>query len=435
MKRSVCLNPLAACTLLGALVAAPARAQLSFYSAVDLARRNSTSVRLAQADVARAEGGLAEARDVYIPQLVVGSSVGYSYGFPVGQPTLFNAQAQSLVVSFSQPDYIRSARASLHTAVLRLTDAVDQVELDAALDYAQLSTIAQQVRALNEEHELAGRLASIEQSRVDAGVETRMSATRAQLTAAQSDLKRLDLIAQAAVVRERLANLTGLPASAIETAPESIPEAPQREDTSLRRTLASVDASYSNATSRSYQARGDERQSYRPQIGLGVNYQLFDTSVNNYNYYYLHPLQANNLSIGVQISLPLFDPLKRARAKESAADAIHAQLEAEQAREQADEQVLQLERSLATLEAQAHVADLQSKLAAEQVEAISLQVANPPAAPGAPALTPVDELEARMNERLRYSEALDARLTLLRARLGLLRSTRQLSSWVNHAAH
>ena len=426
MRRSSCL--LAVLGLCG--LAAGASAQVSLYTVVDLARRNSTAVRQAQADVLRAQASVSETRDVYLPSLVVGSSAGYSYGFPVGQPTIFNAQVQSLVVSFSQPDYIRSARAALHTATLRLEDALEQAELDTALDYAQLSTVTQQLAALDEQKSYAEKLLTIEQDRLNAGVESQIVATRAELVAAQADLRRIDLESQATLLRERLANQTGLFGDTMRTDPASIPSAPADAIRANRRILASVDASASNAVSRRYLAHGDQRQNYRPQIGFGFNYQLFDTNVNNYNNYYKTKLQANNFSVGVQVSWPLFDPVRAAHARGSSVDAVRSALDAEQA----DEQVLQLDQSLVTLRAQAHVAELQWQLSQQQLQAVVLQTQSAPTAPGALPLTPREEMEARIAERARLSDVLDARYSLLKGELSLLRSTRQLSAWVNRGA-
>ncbi len=417
-----------------AISGATAQAQLSLYTAVDLARRNSTSVRTAQADVQRARAAVSEARDVYLPAATVGSSAGYSYGFPIGQPSIVTAQVSSLAVSFSQPDYIRAARAGLQTANLQLRDALDQVELEASLDYLQLNTIGQQLAAYSEEKSYAERLGAIEQERVNAGVETEIAATRAELTAAQADLRRLDLHSQAALLRERLANLTGLTPASIEPEPETVPGVVPDEVRANRKELASVHAGYSNATSRSYAAHGDERFLLRPQIGFGFTYSLFDTTVNNYNLYYNHKLQANNFSVGVQISVPLYDPVRAARARESAADAVHANLQAEQGRETADEQVIQLERSLPTLRAQARIADLQEQLAGQQLGAVLLQLASPPTAPNAAPLTPADEMQARIEERARFADALEVRFTLLKAQLSLLRATGELEPWINRGA-
>ena len=100
------------------MLVAGARAQVSLYTAVDLALRNSTAVRMATADVQRAASALSESRDAYVPSFVIGSGLGYSYGFPVGQPSVYNVTSQSLLLGFSQPDYIRSAKSALKAGEL-----------------------------------------------------------------------------------------------------------------------------------------------------------------------------------------------------------------------------------------------------------------------------------------------------------------------------
>src|SRR5580704_9124167 len=103
-----------------ALAVTPAVAQISFTTAVDLALRNSQKVQMAEAEAAKAQAVLEQAKDVYIPTLSGGSGLGWSYGFPLGQPSVFNFTSQSLVFSFSQKDYIRAAEASLNAADLAL---------------------------------------------------------------------------------------------------------------------------------------------------------------------------------------------------------------------------------------------------------------------------------------------------------------------------
>ena len=113
-----------------------------------MALRNSPQVRVGAAEVARAEAGVTESVDVYKPSLLLGSSLGWTYGFPLGQPEVFSLSAQSLAFSFSQRDYIRSARKSLKSAQLQLKDTRQQVILDTALDYIELAKVEQQIAAL-----------------------------------------------------------------------------------------------------------------------------------------------------------------------------------------------------------------------------------------------------------------------------------------------
>jgi outer membrane protein TolC len=425
-------SSLAAC-LLALLLAPAAHAQLSLATAVDLARRNSPSVRIAQADLARAQAGLSESRDAYLPSLTLGSSLGYSYGFPVGQPSIYNLQAQSLVISFSQPDYIRAARAALRSTQLNLEDALDQVALDTSLAYVELGTIEQQQSALEEQKSYAERLGSIEQQRLAAGVESRMNATRAELTAAQADLKRLDLDARAEVLRQRLANLTGLPAPNMIAQPETVPGDPLFTGPLLREKSAGVDAGFANAASKQALAVGDEHQNRRPIISLGVNYSRY-AQFNNYAEYYLR-FQHNNFDAGLEVQLPLFDAGKRAKARESAADAARAEAQAVQSRDSAQEQVVQLTGTLKLLRAQQRVAGLQNDLAREQLESVLTQLQNGPGTPGAPALSPSDEMQARIAERQRYIDYLSSGLELTKAELNLLRATGGIANWVNTRPH
>src|SRR5260370_39454465 len=90
------LRLLAVACLLAAS-ASSADAQISLTTVVDLALRSNPKVLMAQADVDKARAQLAETHDVYLPAIVGGSGLGYSYGFPLGQPTVFNLGSQSLL--------------------------------------------------------------------------------------------------------------------------------------------------------------------------------------------------------------------------------------------------------------------------------------------------------------------------------------------------
>ncbi|MEO6829729.1 MAG: TolC family protein, partial [Acidobacteriaceae bacterium] len=117
----------------------PLPGDISLYTVVDLALRNSKKVRIAEAQEKVARGAWKETRDVYIPNLLLGSGLGYSYGFPLGTPTIFNVTSTSLLFSFSQHDYIRSAQAADKAALLSLKDTRQKVILDATLNYIDLT--------------------------------------------------------------------------------------------------------------------------------------------------------------------------------------------------------------------------------------------------------------------------------------------------------
>jgi outer membrane protein TolC len=413
-----------------------ATAQVSLYTVVDLALRNSTSVRMAQADVMRAAAGLTESKDVYIPNFTLGSSLGYSYGFPLGEPSVFKVSSQSLLFTFSQPDYIRSARAALRSAEFSLKDVRGQVVLDASLDYIQLDKAQQTIAALDQEKEYVNKLVSIEEDRVLAGVESRVELTRAKLTAAQIDLKRIHLQNDAELIRQQLAHLTGLSADSFITSSGSIPPAPSNlvlpeGGQSITVQNAGVQAAQANAKSKMYISFGDSRQTLRPQLAFGMDYSLF-AKFNNYDQFYQH-FQYNNFDIGIQIMVPLFDASLKAKERRSAADAARANAQADQTRDTVNEQVFQLQKSLTELAAQQRVTQLQAELAQEQLDAITTQLNNGSGSATAPVLTPKDEQQARIQERQRYEDVLDANYAVMRAELSLMRSTGSIEDWAKTA--
>jgi outer membrane protein TolC len=409
-----------------ASTSAPAQG-VSFYTAVDLALRNSTQVRISSADVQHAEAAVMESVDAYKPSFSVGSSLGYSYGFPVGQPSIYSVAANSLAYSFSQPDYIRSARQALLSAQLQLKDTRQQVILDTATDYVQLVTVDQQIAALDEETGFVHRLVEIETERVDAGLDSKVELTQARLTGAQIALRRLHLADQAELVRVRLAHLTGLNPEDIVSEPQTVPRPPDISDPGPIDDNSGVKAAYASAKSKLYTAFGDARQNNRPTFAFGGEYNRY-AKFNNYNEYYLR-FQHNNFNVGIQINLPLFDATRKAKAKGSGAAAAAASAQADQLRNQTSEQVLQLQKSVAELAAQEQVAELQNELSQDQLDAVTTQLRLGSGTPGAAAPLPKDEQGAHIRERSHFVDMLETRFQLTQTRLALLRSMGRIEDW------
>ena len=407
---------------------------VSLYTAVDLALRNSPEVRMAESDVRRAAAGLAEQKDAYLPSFTFNSNIGYSYGFPVGQPSILNIQSNSLVYSFSQPDYVRSARAATDAARIQLKDTRQKIILDAALDYIELNTDQQELQAVATQQQLGQKLVDIEEDRVAAGLDSRVEATQVQLANARLALRQLQLETQVDVLGAKLAHLDGLPATRILTETDSIPAPPSISmlDEVTHQNLG-VQAAYVDARSKLYVSFGDDRQEYRPIFALGLNYSRY-AEFNNYQLYY-NRFQHNNFGIGLNITVPIFDESKHQHARGSAAAAVHALAQADQARNQVDEQQLQLQRSLATLAAQQKVAELQQQLAQDQLSAVLIQLQNGPASPGASPITPREEQQARIDERRFAIDLLDANFQLIQAQLNLLRLKGLIEPWAMQTPH
>jgi outer membrane protein TolC len=426
--------------LLGlALASGPAMAsaQVSLMTVVDLAQRNSAAARAAQADVKKAQAVLSESRDVFIPSILfsTGLPVFPEVGFTGTIPSIWSASAQSLVFSIPQRHYIGAAHYGLRAAVAALKDALEQVALDASSDYIELDTVNRELDAVHQEESFTIRLVEIEQRRTEAGVDPLSELLQAKLTAAQVRLKSEHLEARAGVLAKQLATLTGLPLGSIAPDHGSIPEIPQVNGDDVPETLSGVNSSQLLARSKQLVAKGDQEFNYLPQLSFGAQYFRETNVLNSVNQYFAHSLPANNFGSGFQISIPFADFGHRAKARESAADALRATVEAERAQRQNDIQIVELTGSLRELGTEAEIAELKQQISAEELKTVmtQLEVGNgAPNVPGAPPqLTPKAEQLARIDERQKYEDSLDAGFDLAKARLGLLRALGHMQDWLN----
>jgi outer membrane protein TolC len=427
-----------------AMATAPAlaSAQVSLSTVVDLAQRNSSAVRLAQADVSKAQAALSETKDVYMPSLTFGSGLPAvpSVGFTGGVPSILNATAQSMVFSLPQHSYIAAARAGLQAASLRLKDTREQVALDASTAYIELDTVEHELDAARQQETFADRLVTIEQQRAEAGIEPLSELLQAQLTAAQLKLRRLHLETRGAILAKQLTALTGLPAGSITPDHASIPEIPAVRADETGRATKGIEAAQMFALSKQKMARGDTKYTFIPQVSFAAEYLRSTTILNNASEYYYNNitktrgLPINNFSSGFSIQVPLLDWGHRAKSKESAADALRATVEAEQAQRQNEVQIAELTGSLRELDTLAEIASLKQQIASAQLPAVLAQreLGNGAGAgPSAqPQMTPKAEQLARIDERQKFQDSLDAGFDLSKARLSLMRALGHMEDWL-----
>ncbi len=417
---------------------APSRAQVSLRSVVELAQRNSVQVQMAEADVQKAAAQRAQSRDAFIPSLSCGSGLPAfpEVGFTGSLPTVWDCTVQSMVFSLPQIRYMQAARQGVKAAQSALEDAREQVALDASTAYIELDTINTELEAGRQQEQFATRLVAIEQQRTEAGVDPLSELLQAQLIAAEMKLKRLHLETRAATLAKQLSTLAGLPVGSIAPDHASIPEIPAVTADQIPTTTPGIVSSRQIAQSRALVAKGDKEHLWLlPEVGFGAQYNRSTTLLNDINSFYAKNLPPNNFSTGFSIKVPVFDFELHAKAKQSAAEALRARVEAEQAEQQNDIQIATLTGTLRELDAQAEVASLKQQIAAEQLKSVlsELELGNGAGnAPGAPAqLSPEAEQKARIDERQKYQEALDAGLDLSKSRLNLLRALGHMQEWLD----
>lgn len=426
--------------VLGAMMtAAPSMlvAQVSLATVVDLAERNSTPVRLAETDVQKANAALAQSKDAFVPSLNFGSGLPAfpAVGFTGGVPSILNGTVQSLVFSLPQNQYIRAARAGIDAAKLSLKDTREQVALDASTAYIELDTVDRELEAARQEEGFADRLLTVEQERTEAGVDSLNELLQVRLTAAQLKLKRLHLETRAGTLSKQIAVLTGLPVGSITPDRASIPEVPAVKANEEPTTLPGIESARANAISKEKVARGDLMNRFFPQVSFNALYSRSTTILNDFSSYYRLPIPTDNFTSGFGVQIPIFDLGRGAKARESAADALRAKVEAEQAERQSEIQIAELTGSLRELDTLAEIASLKQQIAGEQLKSVlaQLELGNGTGSgPGStPQLTPKDEQLARIEASNKLEDSLDAGFELDKARLNLLRALGHMEDWLH----
>ena len=310
--------------------------------------------------------------------------------------------------------------------------------------YLDLARTEQQRGAVLEERGFAERLQQIVKDRLDAGEDTAMEYTRARRTGVQLRLQTLQLDDDIASFRDHLSRLLGLTGTEVHTLPDSIPPLVLDSGSQLTPSSAAdtpgVQAAFVSMHQKYEQAFGDARYLWRPQVSFGAQYSKESFYNNGYLAYYPYvtgenplnglgagSLPAQSVAFAVNVTIPLFDQGRRDRARETMAEAVHSLHDARNIRDQELEGRLRLQHSTAELAARAELASLDRDIAQEQLEAILVQTQSPGAGP---LMTPKDEQNARIGERQRFVELLDAQYRLRQAEVNLLRQTNRLEDWL-----
>ena len=432
-----------ACILLFVLRGLSFAEPIALKRVVELALTHATGGAIAAAEEQRIAAAYHDLRNNYIPQVMTGAGLGWSYGFPLGlegsAPSLFNINAQSAVLNPSLRQFINAAKVDAHVASLNSKDQRNQIIQDAAQSYAELAKWEQRLARLQETEAETGKMEAAVNDRVKEGIDSEIDQTKARLSTARVRLRIAEAQGAADVLREHLAKLTGLAAAAIQTEPESIPAPPALPQENPDNTAASnpsVQAALEHARAQYLRAKGEHRALW-PSLDFAAQYALL-SKFNNFQNYYIpsHPcvtplgeflcvsnsFQQNNATVGVSIRFPLFNASQRSKADLAEADARKASKQAEAAKNQLSEETLRLQRSVAQLQAARDVAQLEYDIADKSMAAVHTRMDQ-----GTATLHDLDDARTQLSER--FISLQDVNFELQRAQFGLMRSTGELEKW------
>jgi outer membrane protein TolC len=397
--------------------------------AVRLALAHSTTSAIASADMQRAFASYRELRDSYLPQIVAGSGLGWTYGYPLAiegnPPSLFDAIAQSEIYNPAQRKFLGAAKIDWHNAELQSKDQRSAVIQDVALTYAELTKWEARLLRLQDDETQAKQMQQAVAERLQEGIDSNVDLNKAKLIVARVRLHRAEARGNADVLRRHLSTLTGLPVSVIEISAETIPALPPvvaEEDLPSKAVASSPTVKFAeqHSLAESMRASGEHR-SLLPSIDFSAQYARFST-FNNYTEYFPNHFQQDNATIGFGLRIPIFNASQRARSAAAEAEALKAKKQAEATRNQVAEETLKLQRTAEQLEAAREVAQLEYQLAQSSLEAVQTRIDSKTGT--------LHELsDARVQAAERYLLSQDADFEYQRVRLNLLRATGDLERW------
>ena len=429
----VCLYSLLT-TLVAICTAFPVAAEtISLKRAVELALAHSPAAAQAKADNQRAFASYREAKDQYLPQLMIGSGLGDSWGYPLSlegsAPSLVNINAQSALFNPALRDFIRAARNEYKAMAEESKDRHNQIVQDTVLIYLELVKWEQQMAQLRQQEEDTLRAQEVAEQRVQAGVDSEQTGKQARLASARAHLRLIQAEGSIDVLRTTLSQLTGVPVNSLGTAPDSVPSLPEvpksGDPAKAQESSPAVLFAQQHAIAQSFRARGEHRSLW-PSVDFATQYAVL-AKFNNWTQFFPNNVfERNNATVGVVIRFPFFNPSQHAHAQVADAEAIRANKEVEATKNQVSQQELKLRRSVEQLQAAQQVSELEYEIAQSNVEAVDIRIKS--------GTTTVNEGEqARAELYAKYNALQDANFELLRARVNLLRMTGELESWVDQA--
>lgn len=396
--------------------------------AIRLALAHSTTSAIASADIQRTYAAYREVRNNYIPLAVVGSGLGYSYGFPLtlegAAPSIVNVVAQSTLFNPAQQQFMKAAKTEWQASRLKDKDQRNAVIQDVCLSYAELAKWEARLQHLQEDEAQATQLEKAVAQRVQEGVDSALDLNKARLVGARTRLHIAEARGAADILRRHLAALTGLPVTSIEIASETIPALPVTspdEDLAAKAVAASpaLQSAEEHAHAETMRAKGEHR-ALLPSLDFSLQYARL-SKYNNYDQFY-NRYQPNNFTVGGAFRFPIFNASQRARAQGADAEADKARKQAEAARDQVSEETLKLQRAAEQLAAARDVAQLEYDLTQSSVQAAQTRI-------DAGTGTLHDLADARIQASERYLQLQDADFEYQRARMSLLRATGELEGW------
>jgi len=417
---------LAACALLPPVARAQDAEKLTLRQAVTLALQNSRDLALAKVQYSIAQGQVSVDRAEFRPNLYTGSGAAYTSGFPAtpggNGPSIFNLSYTQDVFNLPLSGQRKAAESRAANAKLEMDRVHDDVIVRAASAYLDLANVRHALDYMRSEQASAEKILQVTRERANAGQELPLEVTRSELTAAQVQERVLKLEGRNESLTEQLRSLAGIPEEKeIETDTEEPSFATDQQEADLLEMALKSDIGIQEASNeraaREHIFKG-AKGGYWPSVSIIGEYEVL-TKFNNYQEFY-NKFQRNNVTVGVQIQIPLYSSRTRANVALAKSQLSEADILLASKKDQVRADVQQKVRSVRELDAEREVARLELKLAQQTLELMQAKFEDGRA-------TLRDLEQARLDESDKWVAFLDAERARQVGQLSLLEATGQLA--------
>jgi outer membrane protein len=408
----------------------PVRAQdsekLTLRQTVTLAEQNSRDLALARVQYSIAQGQISVDRAEFRPNLYTGSGAAYTSGFPAtpggSGPSIFNLSYTQQVFNLPLSGQTKAAEDRAANAKLEMDRVRDDVIVRAASAFLDLANVRHALELMRSEQASAEKILQVTQDRANAGQELPIEVTRSELTAAQVQERILKLEGREENLAEQLRAMTGIPEDRpIEVASEEPSFSTDQQEAELLEMAMKSDFSIQEAENerqaREHIFKG-AKGGYWPSVSIIGEYEVL-TKFNNYQEFYKQ-FQRNNVTVGLQIQIPIFSSRTRADVSLAKRQLDEAEVLLGSKKDQVRLDVMQKVRSVRELDASREVARLELKLAQQTLDMMQAKFEDGRA-------TLRDLEQARLDESDKWVAFLDADLAREQGQLSLLQATGQLA--------
>ena len=402
---------------------------LTLKQATALALQQNSDILLARLDEQKAQLEVSAVAEPLLPRIVFGSGLAYTHGMPMSvegsAPTVVQGRAIRSVYDPVKKQQAAQMRELARGQQLTTSATREEVLVRVALLYLDLERYHRSLEIAERQRENLERIAEVVKLRAEEGREPAIEVKKAELDVARGR--------QRALAFSNARSAAGLTlASALGFKPEDEvrPAAEEREEWTLPESVeagirAGLDANFSIRKFESdLVAKNFEAKSYRagrfPRFDLIAQYGLLA----HYNGYedYFRKFTRNNFEFGVSIQVPLFgNAAGDAHAAQAGLDARRIRLQIQDTRSRVSVATRKAWDKLRESEAAREVARLDLEVARQQVTDLLALMEE-----GKASLRQLEE--ARFQEGERWLLLYDARSSVERARLELLKETSQVAA-------